>query len=336
MTVSLIVVNYHASGALKRMLSTVEGVDEVVIVDHSEDDAEFAVLQGLGADCVVNQVNAGYGAGLNRGVKESSGDILLLANPDLLLQPGTVGALVSALDGPDVGIAAPQLVWDEAGRWSVPQAPDTGWWGELEARCSLWTARRRYFKEQLRLWQAEAPTATDLVSGTLMAVTRSTFRAAGGFDPKYFLFYEENDFCLRVRRLGLFPVVVPDALVCHAIGVSADQEAAEYFGPSLERFRRLWMPAWFTTFWPDAMPPGRSRVRSVDPQRAGEGARWVISPTNRFMPLVRGPLVADADPTDVGFRPSKAAESWVLGIMEGLRVRTVERATLNVQRSVSK
>ncbi len=318
------------------MLSTVEGVDEIVIVDHSEDDQEFAVLKGLGADRVIAQANTGYGAGLNRGVRESKGDVLLLANPDLLLRPGTVGALVSALDVPEAGIAAPQLVWDEAGRWSVPQAPDTGWWGEVEARYSLWTARRRYFKEQLRLWQSKAPTATELVSGTLMAVTRSTFRAAGGFDPKFFLFYEENDFCLRVRRLGLYPVVVPDARVCHAIGVSADQDATEYFGPSLERFRRLWMPAWFTTFWPDPMPPGRSRVRSVDPAAAGDGARWVISPTKRFMPLVRGPLVTEADPDEADFLPATAARSWVLGILEGLRVRTVERPTLNVQRSTSK
>ncbi len=327
MSVSLIVVNYHASGALKRMLPTVEGVDEIVIVDHSEDEGELTVLESLRVDRVIVQPNAGYGAGLNRGVKESSGDILLLANPDLLLEPRTVGALVSALGVPGAGIAGPQLVWDEAGRWSVPQAPDTGWWGEVEARHSLWTARRRYLKEQLRLWQATAPTGTELVSGTLMAVTRSTFRAAGGFDPKYFLFYEENDFCLRVKRLGLHPVVVPDARVCHAIGVSADKDAAGYFGPSLERFRRLWMPAWFTTFWPDAMTPGRSRVRSVDPARAGVGARWVISPSNRFMPLVRGPLVAEADPTDVNFLPAPAAQSWVLGIMEGLRVRTVERST---------
>ena len=323
MTVSLIVVNYHASGALKRMLPTVEGVDEIVIVDHSEDDEELAVLEEIGVNRVIAQANAGYGAGLNRGVRESKGDVLLLANPDLLLRPGTIEALVDALDGSDTGIAAPQLVWDEAGQWSVPQAPDTGWWGEIEARYSLWTARRRYFKEQLKLWEATEPTPTALVSGTLMAVTRTTFQAAGGFDPKYFLFYEENDFCLRVRQLGLHAVVAPDARVCHAIGVSTDQDATEYFGPSLERFRRLWMPAWFTTFWPDPIPPGRSRVRSVDPNAAGIGARWVISPTKRFMPLVRGPLVTEADPTDLNFLPAPAASSWVLGIMEGLRVRTV-------------
>ncbi len=318
------------------MLPTLEGVDEIVVVDHSEDEGERVALESLGVDHLIAQDNAGYGAGLNRGVKESNGDILLLANPDLLLRPGTVEALVDALDWPDTGIAAPQLVWDEAGRWAVPQAPDTGWWGEIEARYSLWTARRRYFKEQLKLWGATEATPTALVSGTLMAVKRTTFQAAGGFDPKYFLFYEENDFCLRVRQLGLDAVVVPDTMACHAIGVSADQEAAEYFGPSLERFRRLWMPAWFTTFWPDPIPPGISRVRSVDPLRVGDGARWVISPTNRFMPLVRGPLVTDADPSDVDFLPATAAESWVLGIMEGLRVRTVERSTLNVQSSTSK
>lgn len=327
MVVSLVVVNFHSSGALGRMLQTVEDVDEIVIVDHSEDGRELEVLNALGADRVVAQANGGYGAGLNRGVRESRGDILLLANPDLLLHPGSVRALVDALADPGVGIAAPQLVWDEAGRWAVPQAPDIGWWNEVEARYSLWTARRRYFKEQLKLWAATEPTATSLVSGTLMAVTRANFVAAGGFDPKYFLFYEENDFCMRIRQQGVMPVVAPGARVCHAIGVSADQEAAIHFGPSHERFRRLWLPALFTTLWPDPLPPGRPRIGSIDPSRAQVGARWVISPTDHFMPLVRGPLVEHADPAESGFLPAPAVHSWVLGIMEGLRVRKVERST---------
>ena len=321
MTVSLVVVNFHASGALGRMLETVEGVDEIVVVDHSEDEEEFAALSRLAPDRLVAQANGGYGAGLNRGVQESSGEILLLANPDLLLQPGSVTSLLRALEDPGIGIAAPQLVWDQAGRWAVPQAPNISWWSELEGKYSLWTARRRYITEQLRLWDAAEPAMTGLVSGTMMAVKRSTFRSAGGFDPKYFLFYEENDFCLRVRRDGLRSVVVPSARVCHAIGVSADEEAAVHFGPSLDRFRRLWFPMWFTAVWPDPIPPGPSRVRSVDPARVGADARWVISPTTRFMPLVRGPLVSEADPSLSDFLPAPAAKSWVLGILEGLRVR---------------
>lgn len=328
MVVSLVVVNYHSSGSLERMLRTVEGVDEIVIVDHSEDDQELEALKALGADRVVAQPNGGYGAGLNRGVRESRGDTLLLANPDLLLRPGAIRSLVDALEVPGVGIAAPQLVWDEAERWEVPQAPNIGWWNEIEAKYSLWTARRRYFKEQLKLWSATEPTVTSLVSGTLMAVKKESFLAAGGFDPKYFLFYEENDFCLRMRQLGLVPVVAPGARVCHAIGVSADEEAASHFGPSHERFRRLWLPALFTTLWPDPLPPGNSRIRSVDPSRAKDGARWVISPTERFMPVVRGPLVEQADPADVGFLPAPAAHSWVLGIMEDLRVRKVKNEAL--------
>ncbi|MEN8165455.1 MAG: glycosyltransferase, partial [Acidobacteriota bacterium] len=100
MAVSLIVVNFHSSGALERMLQTLEGVDEIVIVDHSEDEQEFALLKRLRADRVIAQANGGYGAGLNRGVRESHGDMLLLANPDVLLRSGTTAALVDALSEP--------------------------------------------------------------------------------------------------------------------------------------------------------------------------------------------------------------------------------------------
>ncbi len=321
MTVSLVVVNYRASAALGRMLETVEDVDEVIVVDHSEDPAETEALEDLGVDRVVPQANGGYGAGLNRGVREARGEVLLLANPDLRLRPGTVEALVGSLGMPDVGIAAPRLFWDEALRWAVPQAPDVRWWRELEWKYSPRTARRRYLRRQLELWDAVEPVRTPIVSGTVMAVRREVFRDAGGFDPKYFLFYEENDFCMRVSRLGLSPVVVPSAVVVHEIGVSADAGAAEHFRPSFERYRRLWMPAWFTMVWPDPVEPAISRPGTVRPDRAGEHARWVIVPDERFVPVVRGPLVGDADPSDPDFLPSEATRNWIVGILEGTRIR---------------
>lgn len=323
MSVSLIIVNYRAASAVERMLETVSGVDEVVAVDHSEEPDEADRLRTLGLDQVIVQPNGGYAAGLNRGVRESRGDVVLLANPDVLFSEGAIQALVEAVSDASVGIAAPQLTWDETGRWSVPQAPHLDWWVELEGRYLPRRSRKRYLGEQLRLWDATEPVQTATVSGTVMAVRREAFRAVGGMDPRYFLFYEENDFCMRVARVGLSAVVVPEARVCHAIGVSAETDAEAHFGPSLDRFRKLWLPRWFTMVWPDAIEPAPAPPRRRDPRRAGPNARWVISPTERYIPLVRGPLVQDLDAEAPDFLPSEAAKGWVRGILDGNRVHRI-------------
>ncbi len=71
---SLVVVNHHGSSDLARLLEVIDGIDEVVVVDHSEDEDEAANLHKLPVHRVVVQSNSGYGAGLNRGVREASGD----------------------------------------------------------------------------------------------------------------------------------------------------------------------------------------------------------------------------------------------------------------------
>jgi GT2 family glycosyltransferase len=316
-------VNFKASTELARLLESAVGVDEIVVVDHSEDEAEVRALEALSVDRVVAQPNAGYGAGLNRGVRESTGDAIVLANPDLWFHEGAVTALVDVLGEPGVGIAAPSLFWDPDRRWQLPQARHVTWWSEFEASRFPAAARRRYLKHQNGLWSAVGPVDSPVVSGTVMAVTRETFRIAGGFDERYFLFYEENDFCMRVQKLGKRCLVVPEARVSHEVGVSAAHEGGEHLDQAYLRYRQLWFPTWFTVFWSNPMVPATTSVDQGGLRQASDIARWIVAPHDGFVPCVLGPRIGDADPEDSGFAPPGMPESWRVGMLDGLKVRLV-------------
>jgi len=156
-TVSLVVVAYRSCDAIARLLESREGVDEVVVVDHSEDPEEARRLGTLAIDRLVVQANLGYAAGLNRGAREAAGDVLLLTNPDIVLLPGAVAALTAAVRTSGVGVAGPSLRWDEPGRWRLPQATTVTWPREIAGRYLPRLAVRREHRRQLALWRASRP-----------------------------------------------------------------------------------------------------------------------------------------------------------------------------------
>ncbi len=288
MSVSAVIVAYRSAEHLPALLASLEDVDEAVVVDHSEDPAEAATLERLRIDRLVVQANRGYGAGLNRGVRESVGDQLLLLNPDVVLLPGATRALLAALDDPGVAAAGPRLQWDPAGRWLLPHSPPLTWQDELRAALAPRSATRAYLAHELRLWTAAEPVATPVIGGAAMAVTRDTFVASGGFDERFFLFYEENDWCRRLTATGKRILVAPGARVVHPYGRSIGAAAAEHFTRSEALYRRLWLPRWYLRLFPHSP---RARVPDwphADPAGLRPGDRLLLGHTRRFVPAALG------------------------------------------------
>ncbi len=286
MTVSLVVVGYHSSDAVARMLGSREGVDEVVVVDHSEDPEERERLEALPVDRLISQPNLGYAAGLNRGAREADGEVLLLANPDIVLLPGSVEALADAASTPGVGAVGPSLLWDEAGGWRLPQAATTTWRGELTARLAPRRAAHAEHRRQLALWRAARPTSTAVVSGTLMATTRAVFAASGGLDERFFLFFEENDWCRRLGRSGLAVLVVPEARVVHAVGHAVGAAEAEHYPRSHRLYRRLHFPGWYLQLAPEPLAPTIPAGPAAASRPPTAPSELLLSPSPMLVPAV--------------------------------------------------
>ena len=212
---------------------------EVVIVDHSEEAGESARLRSVAPERLLALPNRGYAAGVNAGIAASTGDIVLVGNPDICLASGALGPLLDALAG-GWDIVGPQF--ELAGLLLPPAdvqtpAEEVRRWLASRSRL-LW---RLYFGRELRRWRrawdASAPLAVPTLSGALLVFRREAAAKVGPWDERYFLYFEETDWLSRASRAGMRVALVPAARVEHVWGHAADPDThGEHFMASRRRF----------------------------------------------------------------------------------------------------
>jgi len=238
-SVAVIVVNFN-TGLLTRRCLEAAAFDladvewEAIVVDNASSDDSVARLQDIPKTrLIVNPTNVGFGAAVNRAARETRARLLWLLNPDCEVVPGAFAALVETLDAhPDCAIAAPRLLNADGSVQASARGAPTAWTG-LFGRHSLLTkvfpsapeARRNLpARDLVESGVESAP--VDWVMGASMLVRREPFDAVGGFDERYFLYWEDADLCRRLRARGWSTRYVPRAIVKHPGGVSAAMQPA--------------------------------------------------------------------------------------------------------------
>ena len=199
-----------------------------VIVDNGPPGSQPSDLaeriapdNSAGVTVVPYQGNRGFGAGCNAGVAAAQATpFILLVNPDAEITAGMVDELLATFaSNPRLGIASPQLL-DHTG------APvETAGTFPTVLGLALGKFRRpAHARQQQATADGTLPDhayrPVDWVSGAVMMVRREVWDATGGFDPAYFLYYEDIDLCLRARRDGWEVGVVPRATAIHESGGS--------------------------------------------------------------------------------------------------------------------
>ena len=280
MKISLVLVGYHSSPRLpdcirsfRREVRAAGVKSEILIVDHSEDREEAGRLEEFGADRLIFQPNRGYAGGLNAGVSVSRGEILFLANPDILFLAGSVAGLIEALDA-GFSIVGPQLYWDRKAEILLPPPDDPSPLQEFHRRfraASPWYWKRSLGAELNRIyavWSAKGPVEVPSLRGPLLVLRRSDWDVYGPMDEDYFLYFEETEFLLRARKRGARPALVGNAGLVHEWGHATrnSRDAAERETASQRRFYRRNYPLGRTLLElirPEAlMPAGRPAVES--------------------------------------------------------------------------
>lgn len=253
MKLAVVLVHYHAGELTRRALQHIAADAErssleleTVIIDHGGTPDDRAVLAALRAVRVVDPgSNRGYSGGVNRGVHETAADWILFLNPDVRLQSGALVQLLAALQR-GYGVAGPRFYWDAERRFLLPPAEERGRWPAvleaLAATSQHWAgvARRRWRRQARRHWRATEVLDSHDLSGGCLLVSRAAWRRVGAFDEAYRLYFEETDWLLRARRLGIRSAHVPTALAIHDVGRSAAREARaqRWFEESAALFRR--------------------------------------------------------------------------------------------------
>jgi GT2 family glycosyltransferase len=205
--VTVVVVTHFSSAVIAPCLAAAAPAARVIVVDNaSADDTRAIVRRTLPeATIIANAVGVGYGNAANQGLAAAETEFVLLLNPDAVLAPDAVPLLVAAADRwPDAALLAPALK-DPEGGWEVSH--DVG----LFARAGLGPRTDA---------EPTGDVCADYVSGAVMLIRRSVYETLGGFDPAIFLYYEDDDLCLRVRRAGFAIVRVAAAVARHLGGGS--------------------------------------------------------------------------------------------------------------------
>lgn len=241
-TVSVIVVSFNTreilSRCLERLVGECAGHDaEVIVVDNaSRDGSADMVAQGFPQFSLVrSDTNLGFAAANNVGFARARGRYLVLLNPDAFLAPGALAAAVARIDAsPRVGLAGGRLL-DKDGRLQPSGRLFPSLLNEFLVLSGL-AARfpqSRLFGRFDRTWADPACEArVDWVPGAFTIIRREALAAAGLFDERFFLYYEEVDLCRRVARAGYEIWYWPDVIVTHLGGESSKTVTSEDFSSS--------------------------------------------------------------------------------------------------------
>ena len=246
--ISAIIVNHDGEGHLGRCLKSLGSPGtglEVLLVDNASQDGSVELVQRdfPHVRVLAQERNLGFSAANNLAADFAEGEALLLLNADARLEEGALARLREVLDNdPRLGLVAPVLRYPEGGRqfsWS----PARGVVGELLQRlrnpfeASAWAhgraarlvagvAGRSWFTAACALVRAEA------------------FRGVGGFDPRFFMYFEDVDLCIRLERSGWRLTQSPEAVVSHAGGLDRGAVDDDLYRPSQLLFYRLHRPRW--------------------------------------------------------------------------------------------
>lgn len=225
--VAVVTVTYNSAHDILGFLQSAStGSDVLVVADNpsSQSDQTVSIAASAGAQVVRMSSNVGYGAAVNAAIRvlDASFDVVLISNPDVRLEQSAVARLTeSLLSHSDVGAVGPRVLNADGTIYpSARQVPSlrTGVGHAVFSRVwpgNPWT--RTYRQEGL---DSELRRDVGWLSGACLMVRRSAFEQIGGFDERYFMYFEDVDLGYRLGKAGWRNVFEPAAQVTHVGGVS--------------------------------------------------------------------------------------------------------------------
>lgn len=259
-TLSVIIVNWNAGPALAECLGSLLASDpwgremEVLLVDNASTDGSQrdAARAYPALTLVQNGENRGFARATNQGLRVARGETALLLNPDVVLTRTAIPHLAAFLAAhPEAAVVGPKLL-NHDGTVQGSARRDPSLWTGLFGRSAVLTRlfpRNPLSQRELPslLHSGEEPLEVDWVSGACFMVRRAAYERVGLMDERFFLYWEDADWCLRFRRAGWKVYYVPAASAVHRVGVSRARRpvrsAIDFHRSAYYFYRKHYLPS---------------------------------------------------------------------------------------------
>jgi hypothetical protein len=223
-SVSAVVVSHGQARELAESLpALVAQVDEVVVVANVPGSIRDVPA---GVRVLENERPLGFAANANRGLAATSGELVVVANPDAVPDDGAVATLAAFVrERPRCGIAGPRMLYPD-GRWQPSRRRFPTVWGTLVRRTPLRLVLRPLERQRAHYLldeRSEEPVPADWMLGAFLILRRELVEELGGFDAGFRLYGEDIDLCYRAARAGWERWYVPGAVVRHAWQRESDE-----------------------------------------------------------------------------------------------------------------
>lgn len=238
-TISIITLTFNSEAYVKNYLNSLKEYlpkeSEVILIDNGSDDKTLDIVREYSfVKVIANRNNLGFAKGCNLGAKLARGEYLFFLNPDCKLINNSLNLLLEYIDkNPKVGIVAPKLRQSEVViQPTVRKLP------------SVWGAVKEYYlgiknSYEAFIPQGGIPQKVESIVGAALLIRKEIFEKVGGFDERFFMYYEDLDLCRRLRKLGYDIVYFPKATIFHKVGGSISERKKEYLETSAKIYHGL-------------------------------------------------------------------------------------------------
>lgn len=235
--VSVVILNWNTRDLLVECLRVTAaqagGLSlELIVVDNASTDDSAAVVRRDFPQVRVVQspANIGFAAGNNLGVRAATGRYVLLLNTDAFLQPGALPALVTLMDAqPRAGLAGARLL-NRDGSFQASHTPFPTVSREFLILSGLGRLLFGAHFPSRGPDRADGPKAVDYVEGACLLCRPEAYGQVGGLDAGFFMYAEEVDLCMALKRAGWSVWYHPEAEVVHLGGASSSERKPEREG----------------------------------------------------------------------------------------------------------
>jgi GT2 family glycosyltransferase len=233
MKLSFIIVTYNSANFIGDCINSIvrqecnDITSEIILIDNASTDSTAEILRNKFPNILLkeNLENVGFATAVNQVVSLSQGEYILLLNPDTIIKDNFIEKLFSFLQNtPDASIVGVKLV-DENNK----HQPSS--WKKISLLTIFIEMLLPYdLSIKLVTETPDKPSRVQNVSGACMLIRRDVFEKLNGFDARFFLYYEEIDFCMRAIKKGYKVYYTPEIEVVHfAAKSSSDNKEAFFF-----------------------------------------------------------------------------------------------------------